>query len=143
MEASARGAKENGGRVVGVTSAIFSGLEPNAYLDETIEASTLFTRIEEIVKRSDGFIVLKGSMGTLAELMIVWNLAKIDADFGKPIILLGAHWGAVMRALREHLAVSEGEASLLHLAARPEEAVARLSGYWNDPTRPSPPTPSP
>jgi len=129
MEASARGAKENGGRVIGVTSPIFTAQSPNAYLDEEIPAHTLYTRIEAMVTRADGFIVLKGSMGTLAELMIVWNLAKIDAGFGKPIVLLGAHWGEVMRTLREHLAVSQAEASLLHLVGDPQEAVALLAGY--------------
>ena len=33
MEASARGAKENGGRAIGVLSNEFARLAPNAYLD--------------------------------------------------------------------------------------------------------------
>ncbi len=126
MEASARGAKENGGRAVGVISNEFGWLAPNAYLDETVQSEDLFARIRQMQRSADGFIVLKGSMGTLAELALVWNLAKIDAKHRKPIVLLGDAWSSVLRAWREHLAVTEEEAGLLFLAAKPEEAVTRL-----------------
>ncbi|MDE3088831.1 MAG: LOG family protein [Chloroflexota bacterium] len=126
MEASARGAKENGGRAIGVLSDEFARLAPNAYLDETVRSEDLFARIREMQQRADGFIVLKGSMGTLAELALVWNLSKISANHRKPIILLGEAWASVLRAWREHLAVSDEEARLLHIVAKPEEAVSKL-----------------
>ncbi len=126
MEASARGAKENGGRAVGVLSDEFDWLAPNAYLDETISSEDLFVRIRKMQQGADGFIVLKGSMGTLAELALVWNLAKIHASHRKPIVLLGEAWAAVVRSWREHLAVTEEESSLLQIAAKPEEAVELL-----------------
>ncbi|HEX7588123.1 MAG TPA: LOG family protein [Anaerolineae bacterium] len=127
MEASARGAKENGGRVIGVLSDEFSRLTPNAFLDETVTNEDLFARIRTMQRTSDGFIVLKGSMGTLAELALVWNLAKIDARHRKPIVLLGNAWAMVVQAWREHLPVTDEEAELLHVVARPEEAVEYLS----------------
>jgi len=126
MEASARGAKDNGGRAVGVLSDEFDWLAPNAYLDETVKSEDLFARIRMMQQRADGFIVLKGSMGTLAELALVWNLAKIDASHRKPIILLGDGWAPVLRSWREHLAVTEEEVELLHIAAQPAEAVDLL-----------------
>ena len=128
MEASARGAREHGGRSVGVLSGEFGWLAPNPYLDETITSPDLFSRIREMQKRADGFIVLKGSMGTLAELALVWNLAKIDAQHRKPIILLGDAWARVLRVMCEQLAVTEEEARLLRVAEKPEEAVGLLDG---------------
>jgi uncharacterized protein (TIGR00730 family) len=127
MEASARGAKENGGRTIGVLAREFGDLEPNAHLDETITREDLFARIREMHTRADGFVALKGSMGTLAELAIVWNLAKIDGTARKPIVLVGAWWTHVIQSWREHLAVTEEEANLLQVVARPEDAVAILS----------------
>ena len=127
MEASARGAKENGGRVIGGISNEFSWLEPNAYLDETVTSEDLFARIRTMLRTADGFIVLKGSMGTLAELALVWNIAKIDAKYRKPIVLLGNAWALVVQAWREHLPVTDEEAGLLHVVALPEEAVEYLS----------------
>jgi uncharacterized protein (TIGR00730 family) len=126
MEASARGARENGGRVIGVISDEFNWLAPNAYLDETLTSPDLFARIREMQTRAHGFIVLKGSMGTLAELALVWNLSKIDAKQRKPIILLGEAWAAVLRVMQEKLAVTDEEARLLQVAAGPEEAVNKL-----------------
>jgi predicted Rossmann-fold nucleotide-binding protein len=78
--------------------------------------------------RADAFIVLKGSMGTLAELALVWNLAKIDAQHRKPIILLGDAWARVLRVMCEQLTVTEEEARLLRVAKKPEEAVGLLDG---------------
>jgi uncharacterized protein (TIGR00730 family) len=126
MEASARGAKENGGRAVGVLSDEFARLAPNAYLDETLRSEDLFARIRTMQSGAHGFIVLKGSMGTLAELALVWNLAKIDAAQRKPIILLGDAWAQVLRSLRQHLPVTEEESSLLRVVAKPEDAVEWL-----------------
>ena len=126
MEASARGAREHGGRSLGVLTGEFPHLSPNPYLDETSMSDDLFERIREMQKRADAFIVLKGSMGTLAELALVWNLAKIDQRHRKPIILLGKHWGHVLNAWREHLAVTDEEAQLLQVVHNPEEAVKLL-----------------
>jgi uncharacterized protein (TIGR00730 family) len=126
MEASARGAKENGGRTIGVLSDEFGWLSPNEYLDEIVPSADLFTRIRAMHARADGFVVLKGSMGTLAELAIVWNLAKIDTKHRKPIILLGDGWTQVLRVWREHLAVTDEELRLLRVVNAPEEAVALL-----------------
>ncbi len=127
MEASARGAQENGGRAIGVLSGEFKSLAHNAYLDEMIAREDLFARIREMFHAADAFIVLKGSMGTLAELALVWNLAKIGGDLRKPIILLGAHWARVLESWRAHLAVTDDEAALLSLASKPEEVVELLS----------------
>ncbi len=123
MEASARGAKEHGGRTIGVLSSEFGWLAPNPYLDETLTPSDLFARIRAMQTRADAFIVLRGSMGTLAELALVWNLAKIDARQRKPIILLGDAWARVLQVWREQLPVTEEEAQLLQVAGKPEEAV--------------------
>jgi uncharacterized protein (TIGR00730 family) len=123
MEACARGARENGGRAIGVLSDEFSWIKPNAYLDETVTSEDVFARIRTMQRMADGFIVLKGSMGTLAELALVWNLSKIDAKYRKPIVMLGNAWAIVIRAWREQLPVTDEEAALLHIVARPEEAV--------------------
>jgi uncharacterized protein (TIGR00730 family) len=128
MEASARGAREHGGRTIGVLSSEFGWLAPNPYLDETTTTLDLFARIREMQTRADAFIVLKGSLGTLAELALVWNLAKIDAQQRKPIILLGAAWARVLDVWRAQLAVTDEEAQLLQVAQAPEQAVSLLDG---------------
>jgi uncharacterized protein (TIGR00730 family) len=142
MEASARGARENGGRTIGVISGEFNWLSPNIYLDETIQQDDLFARIREMHARADGFIVLKGSIGTLAELALVWNLAKLDRKHCKPIVLVGAGWKNVLESWHAHLAVTGEELTLLHVADRPEDAVAYILRTQRDEHHPSPPAPS-
>ncbi|MCL4394895.1 MAG: LOG family protein [Chloroflexi bacterium] len=126
MEASARGAQEHGGRAIGVISSEFAWLKPNGFLAETLQSPDLFARIRQMQQTADGFVVLRGSMGTLAELALVWNLSKIDQRQRKPIVLLGAAWAPVLDAWRQHLAVTDEETALLDLAATPEEAVKML-----------------
>jgi uncharacterized protein (TIGR00730 family) len=127
MEASARGAREAGGHTIGMLSREFGELTPNPYLDETWVAPDLYTRIREMQRRADAFVVLKGSMGTLAELALVWNFAKIDARQRKPILLLGEAWAIVLRALREHLVVTPDEVALLEVVETPEQLVQILA----------------
>lgn len=132
MEASARGAREAGGRTIGMLSREFGELTPNPYLDETFVAPDLYTRIREMQRRADAFVVLKGSMGTLAELALVWNFAKIDARQRKPILLLGKSWAHVLRALREHLVVTEDEVALLQVVETSEQVVHILKKQLGD-----------
>jgi uncharacterized protein (TIGR00730 family) len=130
MEASARGAQEHGGRTIGVLSSEFSWLEPNSYLTETRPSQDLFARIRYMQTNADGFIVLKGSMGTLAELALVWNLSKIDKNHRKPIILLGEAWARVLDVWREQLAVTDEEARLLQVVESPEIAAWLLTTHF-------------
>ncbi len=126
MEASAKGAREAGGRVVGVTSTLFTGSVLNEFVDEEIPTDDLYNRIRELIVRGDGYVVLRGSIGTLAELGIVWNLAALESEFEKPIVLLGDSWKQVVRAYEENLAVGEGQTRFLAFASTPEECVEIL-----------------
>ncbi len=126
MEGSARGAHEAGGRVLGVSSKIFAPLSMNPFVHEEIPSDDLYNRIRELAVRGEGFIVLKGGQGTLAELAIVWNLAWIDPLFQKPIVLLGDFWKPVLRTLEQYLLVTPETSALLHIASTPEEAIEHL-----------------
>ena len=126
MEASARGAREAGGRVLGVTSTLFKQIVMNEFVDEEISTNDLYNRIRELVARSDGYVVLRGSIGTLAELGLVWNLAALEPGFNKPIVLLGDFWKNVIRAYEENLAINAEQTRYLRFAATPEECVVLL-----------------
>jgi hypothetical protein len=138
MEASARGAKENGGRAIGVLSGEFSWLAPNRFLSEMVMQKDLFDRIREMQTRSDAFIVLKGSMGTLAELALVWNLAKINEKNRKPIILIGDAWDRVLKSWRAELAVTDDEMKLLQVVKTPHDALEILKQTFDGRGNPFP-----
>ena len=127
MEASAKGAREAGGRVVGVSSKLFEQNVLNEFIDEEIPTDDLYNRIRELIVRGDGYIVLRGSVGTLAELQIVWNLATLEPGYDKPIVLLGDFWKNVIRAYEENLAVTREHTRYLRFASTPEECVKLLA----------------
>ena len=98
MEASSKGAKENGGKAIGVTSKTLTYSPPNKYNDEVMEAEDLFERIRIMVEMGDAFVVLKGSTGTLTELLHAWehlNMGKTNA----PVICFGSHWKNITEQL--------------------------------------------
>jgi uncharacterized protein (TIGR00730 family) len=150
MEATAKGAREAGGRVIGVTSTVFPGSVLNEYVDEEIPTDDLYNRIRELIAHGDGYIILRGSIGTLAELGIVWNLASLEPGFDKPIMLLGNSWKNVVRAYEENLAVGGEQTRLLTSVSTPEECVEHLKrrlgvaqSAWRHGGDPLPLAPSP
>lgn len=126
MEASAKGAREAGGRVIGVTSTLFVDSVLNDYVHEEIPTDDLYNRIRELIRRGDGYIILRGSIGTLAELGIVWNLASLEPGFAKPVVLLGDSWKNVVRAYEENLAIDRDQTRFISLASTPEECIELL-----------------
>src|SRR5947209_16823905 len=102
MEAVSRGAREAGGRVIGVTvEVIASRLKPNEFLDQEIQTAALLERIDKLVELGSGYVVLPGGSGTFVELGAVWNLAFLGALHGKPIVVVGRGWERVIRTLLE------------------------------------------
>src|SRR6476619_5978819 len=72
MEAASRGAHERGGRVIGVTMNQFKS-EPNRYLNERCSAEHFYERLQRLSTRSVCYVALRGGMGTVTEMSLVWN----------------------------------------------------------------------
>src|SRR5437899_1375460 len=123
MEAASRGAHERGGRVVGITMNQFRA-EPNRFLTEKVPSEHFYERLQRLITRSVGFIALRGGMGTVTEVSLVWNKLQTHVLDPRPIVLLGDCWPPLMKELQRHLAVSDDDLGLLDFAATPEEAVA-------------------
>jgi uncharacterized protein (TIGR00730 family) len=136
MAAVSRGAREAGGRVIGVTCALFDPLQPNPWLSEEIKAPTLLARLAIMMERSDGFVALRGGIGTLSEVTLAWSLLQTRTLDGKPLVLMGADWPPILEAFREHTDLGNTIAALARLAETPDEALAALLA---PPTPPGPP----
>ena len=72
MEAASRGAHERGGRVLGITMNQFKS-EPNRYLTEKVPSEHFYERLQRLITQSVGYIALRGGMGTVTEISLVWN----------------------------------------------------------------------
>ncbi|MHB8621542.1 MAG: LOG family protein [Chloroflexota bacterium] len=125
MEAVSRGARDAGGRVVGITVDTIARTG-NAWLDEEIRTSDIFRRIEEMVTFADGFVALRGGAGTLAEVALTMNLLYLGALQPRPLVLLGDDWRTVMGTVFDRLYSNDRERALLGFAATPLEVVRQL-----------------
>lgn len=129
MEASARGAKEAGGKTLGVVSEFFS-LEANRWIDKKIVVKSLTDRLMELVSLADGYVVLRGGTGTLLELASVWEFMNKSVIEEKPIVVLGDFWKPVIETLNSEL-VFEGKDSCtkyISVARSPQQVAEKLRG---------------
>jgi len=93
MQASAKGAAEAGGTVLGVTCSAFKNSVANAFVTREIVTGSLSERLDTLVRLGRAYVVLPGGTGTLLELATVWELKnKRFLDRGKPIVLAGEFW---------------------------------------------------
>jgi uncharacterized protein (TIGR00730 family) len=122
MEGASRGARERGGRVLGIVMNQFK-TEPNRYLTDKVASAHFYERLQNLITRSVGFVALRGGAGTVTELSLVWNKLQTKVIGPRPLVLLGSCWPPVVDAFRKSLVVSERDVSLIDFADTPEEAV--------------------
>lgn len=126
MAAASQGAFEAGGSVVGVTMAQLTS-RVNDYLTETRPTQDFYGRLQALIVDSAGFIVLRGGIGTLVELTLVWNKLTTHILSPRPLVLVGRDtWGPWLDACAATLAVEPKHLEYLTLVETPAEAVAAI-----------------
>ena len=138
MEDVSRGAREAGGKTIGVTYYRWQDKpykKPNKYIDEEIKTKDIFERIDVMMKNSDAFIVLPGGTGTLLELAACLEHINKGLIKPKPIIGIGSFWKDALERLSEEPVLSEEARAranalscrdLVTFVSTPDEAVAAL-----------------
>jgi len=141
MEATSRGAREAGGHTIGVTCSIWPS-PPNRWVAEEVRTSSFSERIMTLIERGDGYIVLPGGTGTLAELALTWemmNKATLSRTVGgrKPLLVMEPYWRPVIDCLNQELTLASPSAGrsfaameLLTLVSNAEQAVDYLR-HWS------------
>jgi cytokinin riboside 5'-monophosphate phosphoribohydrolase len=85
MGAVARGVKKSGGKVIGIIPKIFQNAASGE--DELIVTKDFYTRIQEMEKRSEGFITLPGGIGSLLEALVILQSRQLNQHL-KPLVFL-------------------------------------------------------
>lgn len=142
MEAVSRGAKEAGGRTLGITASFFQA-KVNRWIDEEIRVKSWQERLFMLVRRGHGYVTCQGGTGTLVELAVVWEMINKGAMARKPLVILGEFWRPVIERVREvELGHSsrwaEQDAPLVHLAPSPAEAARHLADRLSPQSGPKP-----
>jgi len=98
MEAVSKGARDVGGEVIGYTVTSW---------DAEVEL----------------LIALDGGLGTLAEVVVSWNLLQVGSD-ARPLLMVGEQWQALHDYVRKTLIVGEADLDVVRIL--PEGSSAEL-----------------
>ncbi len=101
MHAVSQAAREAGGRVIGVVPRRISQMgKASVWMDVEIACEDLTDRKQEMMCRSDAFVVLPGGLGTLDELFTVAAMHTLGYH-RKPIVLwnIGGYWDSLVACL--------------------------------------------
>lgn len=132
MEAANRGvsaAKRHRSKSYGLPLDLPSLVEKaNPHLDIKSAHKRFSSRLDEFIRLSHAVIVAPGGIGTLLELMYVWQLLQLRAMDERPVILLGrTYWQGLMDWMREMPVgmelVDARDLEGISLVDRPEEAL--------------------
>src|SRR5262247_4142231 len=75
----------------------------NAFVTEAFEHRTFFTRLHQFVLASDAFIVAPGGVGTVLEMMLIWQLLQVKHLENRPLLLVGGMWPGLVAWARESM----------------------------------------
>lgn len=144
MEAAAKGAKEGEDRVRGnvdLPGGNYSGVSRgitapciftarnkygNEFLTHTVIARNLTDRIWHVLRDSEYFLVFGGTIGTITELMVVWNAATVRPMHGaipQRIFLWRPHWEKALGEFVSATGVYREDISLLTFVDSAQEVL--------------------
>ena len=130
MEAANKGAKEAGGKSVGLNISLPHEQESNPYLTIGLDFHYFYARKVMFVKYASAFICFPGGYGTLDELFETLTLVQTGKAEPVPILLYGkAYWGGLLEWIRATLDphfIDSEDVDIFRIVDTPEEAVRQI-----------------
>ena len=77
--------------------------EVNPFVEQAFEHRTFFTRLHHFVLTSDAYVVTPGGIGTVLELMLIWQLLQVKHVHDTPLILVGKMWAELVEWAKKSL----------------------------------------
>ncbi len=148
MEAANRGAREAGGRSVGINILLPMEQSANGYLDRTVTCRYFFVRKVLLFKYSYAFVALPGGLGTLDELTEALTLIQTRKVLHYPVVLIGAaYWRGFTELLEDMVkagTISATDLKLFLVTDDLAEALAHIRKHAIEKfgLAPKPPKPS-
>jgi uncharacterized protein (TIGR00730 family) len=136
MQAANEGAKEAGAPgSVGIRVDLPFEQDVNPFVEQAFEHETFFTRLHHFVIASDAFVVVPGGIGTVLEMLMVWQLLQVRHIDDVPLILVGKMWKGLvdwtrMAMLDPRLALaSPGDLQIPQCVETADEAIAVVRAF--------------
>ncbi len=148
MQAANEGAASVGASLgsMGIRVELPFEQDVNPFVQQAFEHKTFFTRLHHFVIASDAFVVVPGGIGTVLEMLMVWQLLQVRHVDDVPLILVGKMWkglvdwaSASMLDPRLHLANAE-DLKIPQCLETADEAIAvvrELHASWQSQQRAS------
>ena len=122
-------------RSVGIRVDLPFEQDVNAFVTEAFEHRTFFTRLHQFVLTSDAFLVAPGGIGTVLEMMMIWQLLQVRHLQDTPLILVGKMWPPLVEWARSSMLATDPplasakDFDIPRCAATSDEAVALLRAH--------------
>lgn len=134
MRAATIGAKEGGGKVIGVTLYSedipnFEGRDPKNLFDQEIKTTNYVERTLALMRTGQVYVIFNGGSGTISELGMAWGLAKLYFGHHKPLILYGKFWENVINAFKENMLLRPQELKVYKIVSSPEEVLEAINSF--------------
>jgi len=135
MEAINKGARDAGGRSVGLNIALPFEQKANNYLDIHLEFRYFFCRKMMFLKYACGVVVLPGGFGTMDELFESLTLLQTSKVPHFPVVLMGSdYWRGLINWLRDSM-LAEGniqpeDLNTFTLTDDPHEARTIIKAHY-------------
>ena len=141
MQAANEGATRVGSRLgsMGIRVELPFEQDVNPFVEQAFEHKTFFTRLQHFVIASDAFVVVPGGIGTVLEMLMIWQLLQVRHVDNVPLILVGKMWEGLvdwastsMLDPRLHLANAD-DLKIPRCLETADEAIAvvrELHGKW-------------
>jgi len=101
MQAANEGAKSAGATgSVGIRVELPFEQDVNPFVEQAFEHETFFTRLHHFVIASDAFVVVPGGIGTVLEMLMIWQLLQVRHIDNVPLILVGKMWKGLVEWAR-------------------------------------------
>lgn len=139
MEAGNKGARNVGGKSVGLNIELPHEQGANQYIDfdKLINHRYFFVRKVMFVKYAQAFVFLPGGYGTLDELLECLTLIQTRKIDRVPLILMGTEfWRGFFDWLKETVTkkernISPGDLDLIFMTDDPHEVVRYIDEFYN------------
>ena len=145
MQAANEGARTAGTSVsMGIRVELPFEQDANPFVEEAFEHETFFTRLQHFVIASDAFVVVPGGIGTVLEMLMIWQLLQVGHVRDVPLVLVGKMWKGLVDWARVSMLdprlalVNEADLSIPQCVDTADEAIAlvrSLHGKWQEAQR--------